>query len=49
MGIVETMQKLVETYGWQLGVCEVSKVAIGYVGNSNQKFKVLTDDDLKMA
>lgn len=49
MGIVETMQKLVETYEGQLGVCEVSKVEIGYVGNSNQKFKVLTDDDLKMA
>lgn len=40
---------IVETYGGQLGVSEVSKVEIAYVGNSNQKFKVLTDDDLKMA
>ena len=49
MGVAETTQKLVETYAEHLGFSEAARAEIGYVGYSNQKFKVVSDDDLEIA
>ena len=48
-GVAETTQKLVETYAEHLGFSEAAKAEIGYVGYSNQKFKVVSDNDLEIA
>lgn len=49
MGVAETTQKRVETYAEHLGFSEAAKAEIGYVGYSNQKFKVVSDNDLEIA
>ena len=49
MGVAETTQKLVETYAEHLGFSEAAKTEIGYVGYSNKKFKVVSDNDLEIA
>ena len=42
-------KKRVETYAEHLGFSEAAKAEIGYVGYSNQKFKVVSDNDLEIA
>lgn len=49
MGVAETTLKLVETYAEHLGFSEAAKAEIGHVGYSNQKFKVVSDNDLEIA
>ena len=44
-----TMQMLVEMYGEHLGFSQVEKAEIGYIGYSNKKFKIKTNDDLPRA
>ena len=44
-----TTRKLVEMYGEHLGFKEVERAEIGYIGYSNQKFKIKTNDDLQRA
>ena len=49
MGVAETTQKRVETYAEHLGFSGAAKAEIGYVGYSNQKFKVVSDNNLEIA
>ena len=49
MGVAETTQKFVETYAEHLGFSDAAKAEIGYVGYSNQKLKVVSDNDLEIA
>jgi len=40
---------LVDMYGEHLGFNEAEKAKIGYIGYSNKKFKIKTNDDLQRA
>ena len=40
---------LVDMYGEHLGFNEAEKMEIGYIGYSNKKFKIKTNDDLQRA
>ena len=49
MDVQCTTRMLVEMYGEHLGFSEVERAEIGYIGYSNQKFKIKTNDDLQRA
>lgn len=49
MDVQSTTRKLVEMYGEHLGFTEVERAEIGYIGYSNKKFKIETNDDLQRA
>lgn len=49
MDFHETMQKLVDTYGEHLGFHEKESAEIGYIGYSNKKYKIASNDDLQKA
>lgn len=49
MDVQSTTRKLVEMYGEHLGFKEVEMAEIGYIGYSNKKFKIKTNDDLQRA
>ena len=49
MDFDETTQKLVDIYGEHLGIHEKESAEIGYVGYSNKKYKIASNDDLEKA
>ena len=49
MDVQCTTRMLIEMYGEHLGFSEVERAEIGYIGYSNQKFKIKTNDDLQRA
>ena len=49
MDVQSTTRMLVDMYGEHLGFNEAEKAEIGYIGYSNKKFKIKTNDDLQRA
>ena len=49
MDVQSTTRKLVEMYGAHLGLKKGKRAEIGYIGYSNKKFKIKTNDDLQRA
>ena len=49
MDVQSTTRILVDMYGEHLGFNEAEKMEIGYIGYSNKKFKIKTNDDLQRA
>ncbi|XP_068690030.1 uncharacterized protein [Montipora capricornis] len=49
MDVQSTTRMLVDMYGEHLGFSEAERAEIGYIGYSNKKFKITSNDDLQRA
>ena len=49
MDVQSTTRMLVDMYGEHLGFSEAERAEISYIGYSNKKFKITSNDDLQRA